>query len=240
MDASTATMKRPGGSGGSPGVSTMHPMRDAGCVVDPDNESAVACHDPPPADAGAHDAGMLRAPHDAGASSDGGMPDASAPLDAGQDAGSLPPPTPDEGECAQRQMPCSVGRAATTIGTATCAISGDSLQVNREICEVCGDSTVLGDYVLMVMDCNRECTPIYSQGRGLVADPISANECIDTSDYALLTGTDADEHCIDVYAYVGSGNTNFGWMLEASDQVRVCRCDRTTDTCVSCANHACD
>lgn len=239
VDASTTTMKAPGGSGGTSGMGTMHPMRDAGCTVAPDDELG-ACTDQRRADAGVHDAGMRPLPHDAGASAHAGVPDASAPLDAGWDAGSSPPATADEGECAQRQMACSVGRAVTTIGTATCTISGDSLRVDRQICEVCGESTVLGDYVLMVMDCNRECTPIYSQGRGLVADPIAANECIDTADFAVLTGTDADEHCIDVYTYVGSGNTNFGWMLEASDQVRVCRCDRTTDTCVSCANHACD
>jgi hypothetical protein len=245
MDASTAAMNKPGksgGSGGVPGGGTTHPMRDAGaCMqgVEPDDEFGGTCR-PLSMDAGARDGGMIDAQSpDGGTGSDAGVLDASTLLDAGHDAG--PPATADEGFCAMRQDQCSFGRAATTIGTASCTISGGSLQVQRQICEKCGRDTVLGDYLLMVMGCNRECTLLYSEGRGLVADPIAANECFDTTDFATLTGGNADaELCIDVYAYVGSGNTNFGWMLEASDQVRVCRCDRTTDTCISCANHACD
>jgi hypothetical protein len=48
-------------------------------------------------------------------------------------------------------------------------------------------------------------------------------------------------HCVDVYAHTSSGEESLsGAFTTANDLVRVCRCDRTTDTCTPCTGGACD
>ena len=214
-------------------MTTPLPSRDAevDCTEggSPDDEFAVPC-----ADAGAIDAGVAREPMpDAG--SPRGEPDVAVPFDAGLDAG-----TPDEGLCAMRGDSCEFGHAATVIGSATCTIAGNSLYLERQICEVCDKPTDLLDFDLVVMDCGG-CAQVYREGYANQSVALAANGCLMRNDPADLSWTASDSHCVDVYAYVGSGVANIsGWMMQSGDQVRVCRCDRTTDTCTSCVNGACD
>jgi hypothetical protein len=156
-------------------------------------------------------------------------PDASGPLE----------PT-DEGMCAERDVRCDVGHAETTLGSATCTINAFGMQVEREICEACGKDTAIIDFALTIMDCNA-CFQVYREG-GLGGEPIGAGECRSRSDALInLAWSAADPSCVDVYAYTGSGTLDGGGaVLQVADQVRVCRCDRTTDTCVSCIGGACD
>ena len=70
---------------------------------------------------------------------------------------------------------------------------------------------------------------------------LDANACTTQSQTASLTLTESDPDCIDVYAYVGSGEEDSsGSFTQSSDEVRICRCDRATDTCTQCVNGACD
>ena len=166
--------------------------------------------------------------------------DAGAPDDPMPDAATLPPAVFDEGLCAQRSDDCSFGHAATTVGSATCEIAGDFLSVRHEVCEVCGKSTDLVDFSIAVMDCGG-CTQVYREGTVLLDGPLAANACDERTQGASLTLTLSDPDCIDVYSYVGSGEESGGSSFtQSSDQVRVCRCDRATDTCTTCVGGACD
>ncbi len=174
--------------------------------------------------------------------------DAALPaVDSGQppvlDAGAMLDATAapaDEGQCAERNTDCSYGHGATTVGSASCSIAGDSLRVEREVCEVCSKPTTYGDHMLSIRDCGG-CIQVYGEGLTVARMlAVAANACYTRADSIGLTWTAADPHCVDVYAYVGSGVANgLSWSLQSSDLVRLCRCDRTTDTCVSCANGAC-
>jgi hypothetical protein len=114
------------------------------------------------------------------------------------------------------------------------------LLVQRQICEVCGKSTDLVEFSLTVMDCGG-CAQVYSDGYANQSMKLASNACISRSDPASLAWTAADPHCVDVYADVSSGIASMnGWTTQSRDQVRVCRCDRTTDTCIPCVNGACD
>jgi hypothetical protein len=212
-------------------------MSQAACTpnLQPGDEFFVPCDDAgephtlpdasiPGADAAMPDAGE----HEPDASEP--EPDAGEPLDP-----------IDEGLCAAREASCDVGRIETTVGTATCTINGFGVQVEREICEVCSKDSAVLDFGVVIMDCNA-CVQVYREGDGASSQPIGAGECRSRFD-ALggLAWSSADPFCVDVYAYTGSGTLNgSGGVFQVADEVRVCRCDRTTDTCVSCVGGACD
>jgi hypothetical protein len=163
------------------------------------------------------------------------QPDASEPPEP--DAGE-PPDALDEGPCAMRTTSCDVGRAAATIGAATCTINGNYVIAERETCEVCSKPTLIVDYLITIMDCGV-CAHVFSAG-GIADEPIAADECRSRADVLDLSWTLSDPACIDVYAYVGSGaTTGASTVVQVSDQVRICRCDRTTDTCIACVDGAC-
>jgi hypothetical protein len=239
LDGSGGAIAGGGGAGGARAIGTQKPLSDAGfaCGEGPDDVS-VACTD---GGSGMHaggGAGGTPAPTPDAHVPD--EPDAALSLDAGSDA-SMPPVTADEGLCAARDTSCTFGQARTNVASATCTITGDFLSVTRDYCEVCSKSTDAYDFILTVMDCGSSaCVPTYSEG-GEFGGALGAGVCETRTDTAGLSGTLANDSCIDVYAYIGSGVRNFGnWMLQTSDQVRVCQCDRTTDTCITCTNGACD
>ncbi|HEX7479180.1 MAG TPA: hypothetical protein VF331_15345 [Polyangiales bacterium] len=165
----------------------------------------------------------------------------------GRDAGSAPdamvapPLTPDEGMCAMRDTGCaSGGHGATTVGTAVCNILGNSLLVQHEVCEKCGQTTQIADISLVIMDCGG-CSQVYREGGQSFASPTPPYGCAMHTGSASLFWTAADPRCVDVYVYSGSGVPQTGgWALASSDQARVCRCNRVTNTCVTCVNGACD
>jgi hypothetical protein len=85
------------------------------------------------------------------------------------------------------------------------------------------------------------CAQVYSEGYANRNVSLGPNACIMRTDPAGLAWTASDQRCVDVYVDVSSGVAKAnGWMMQSADQVRVCRCDRTTDTCTSCVNGACD
>src|SRR5262249_49746592 len=130
-------------------------------------------------------------------------PDAAVPADAGSDA-ATPPSKDDWGMCADRDANCALGHGETLVGSATCMISGDLLWVDRMICEVCNQSTELVDFSLAIMDCGG-CAQVYRESSSPMDTPLAPGACVGYSDAAGLTWTAADPHCVDVYAYVGSG-----------------------------------
>jgi hypothetical protein len=219
------------GTGGRTGTEAVagHDAADAGpCTphLKPTDEFYVACHE---VQTGTPDATV-----DAQVEPPG--------MDAavGVDAAVPPAAEPDEGLCAARATSCgaTAGHLMSTIGSATCTIWGNALHVEREICETCG-KTASPDLQINVRDCGG-CEQVYGMGYGAGVFDIAANTCMRRSDDVSLQWTLADPHCVDVYAYLGSGQRSFnGWSLETSDLVRLCRCDRTTDTCVTCMDGAC-
>ena len=119
-------------------------------------------------------------------------------------------------------------------------ILGDFVSVEHQVCESCGLPTDLVDFGVVIMDCGG-CTQVYREGGFTDGDPLGANACTTRSQSVSLTLTASDLDCIDVYAYVGSGEADDGGSFtQSSDQVRICRCDRATDTCTTCVDGACD
>ncbi len=241
-NAGTSGASSTGGSGGTSGIGATGGSRapvaggsDAtpgACTPDlgPNDEFFVPCED----------AGRVVA-------NDASTPviDATIPL-PGLDASVLPevdagePPTFDEGPCRDRTTTCDLGHAETTIGTATCTIAGNALHIERELCEVCDKPTAIIDYNVMITDCGV-CAHVYSEGTHIPEHAIAAGSCEPRNDSIDLAWSASDPSCVDVYAYVGSGTlTALGSALQVPDQVRICRCDRTTDTCITCAAGACD
>jgi hypothetical protein len=167
-------------------------------------------------------------------------PEPDAAIDLPEPDASVPPESVDEGACAQRLESCDIGRAEISIGSAVCEISGFSLTAEPTVCEVCDKPTHLIDFSLAIMDCGV-CSQVYREGTSIFERPISASTCESQALSASLEWTAADPGCVDVYAYIGSGEADGnGAVVLAADQVRICRCDRTTDTCISCAGGACD
>ena len=200
------------------------PCPDAGAPTDPGPDAGA--HSEPVPDAGhAPDAGTVTMPH-----TDPPPP----PVDAG------PTTPPDQGECAARDPVCASGHAMTVLGSATCAISLDSLRVTRQVCETCGHATDIVDFGIVVMDCGG-CFQVFRDSRGVSNRPLAASACTSVTDTTGLEWTTANSGCVDVYAAVGSGIEDmFGSMTLSNDEVRVCRCNRVTDTCISCIDGACD
>lgn len=224
-----------GGGSGSSASDT-----DVACTprLSPGDEFYVPCPD-----AGAQLAPPTPAGRSGGAAGSAPTPrDAGAPPELAPDASTtLPPPgDPDEGTCAQRDRSCVRGHAETTVGSGACAIAGDFLHVQHEACEVCGMETDVIGFTVAVMDCGG-CMQIYAEGAAMAGIPLAPSGCTGHEYLASLTNTLSDDTCIDVYAYVHSGvETASGQMTLSGDQVRICRCNRVTDVCVSCAGGACD
>jgi len=233
--AGTASTGR-GGSAGTTGRAGSDPSThaDVPCtpMLSPGDEFYVPCAD----------AGTALPPRVPGPDPD----DPPTPDDAGTaqvaapDAAVLPPAVFDQGPCAQQSDDCTFGHAATTVGSASCSIAGDFLSVRHELCEVCGLGTDLVDFSVAIMDCGG-CTQVYREGTVQLDGPLAASACTERTQNVSLTLTLSNPDCVDVYAYVGSGKADFsGSFTQSSDQVRVCRCDRATDTCTTCVGGACD
>ena len=228
-----------GAAGAASGGSNQAGRRSVRCTpsLSPDDEFYVPCPDAGTAETPQVpeplDAATPQAPVDA---SEPPVPEpdaATAQPDASSDAA-------DEGLCAQRTDDCALGHGATEAGTASCTIAGDFLSVRNRVCEVCGQATDFVDFGIVVMDCGG-CTQVYREGGGTRAVPLSAGACTERAWDAILTLTQSDPDCIDVYAYVGSGEASLGGTVtQSSDQVRVCRCARGTGTCSTCVNGACE
>ena len=168
------------------------------------------------------------------------LEDAGTPSEPPPDPMTLPPAVFDEGPCAERSADCSLGHAVTPLGSGSCNILGDFVSVEHQVCESCGLPTDLVDFGVVIMDCGG-CTQVYREGGFTDGDPLGANACTTRSQSVSLTLTASDLDCIDVYAYVGSGEADDGGSFtQSSDQVRICRCDRATDTCTTCVDGACD
>jgi hypothetical protein len=212
--------------------------RDAPCTpnLPSDDEFYVPCEDG--GRSGITDDASAPAEGDGSTPDAGDQPEPDAGGDQPEpDAG--PEPT-DEGPCANRTGSCDVGQGQTSIPGASCTIDGNALRVQRSICEVCNKATVLVGFSLVVMPCGV-CSQVYRESPFTEGDPLTAGECRLRSDAADLTWTQSDPYCIDIYAHAASGTSSGGGSFaQVHDEVRVCRCDRTTDTCVSCAGGGCE
>lgn len=232
------------GAGGVSGMSTgggpRAPATGGGnatageCTPDlaPSDEFFIPCED----------AGPMVVPFDSGvpvADAHVEVPPVDAEVLPVPDAG-LPPIDVPEGMCAERATSCDIGNVQTSVGSAICNIDGFALNTQTTICEVCDKATHLIDYNLTIMNCGG-CGHVYSEGTTLFDRPVSAGSCESQGHSISLQWTAADQSCVDVYAYIGTGDsTSSGATVLARDQIRICRCDRTTDTCITCTGGACD
>jgi hypothetical protein len=185
------------------------------CVVPPSER--------PPVDAGSAPGDAATAPN-----RDAGAPDPVADATAGE---------PPEGLCAELAHDCDTPFYEAKMAGASCELLGpNALRLSYTACEVCGKSGQLIGTDLVIMNCGG-CEQVYRQGHAsstltdaLACRPVSLIKWD-------LQRTEA-QNCIDVY---GSVNSSAGNDISVGlHQIRICRCDRSTGTCVMCADGNCD
>ncbi len=227
-DAGTA-----GAHAGSTGSSNAGHGGPLQCThgVDPSGEFYVACPDGGSITTGVGDG----SDRDASVS---GQLDASAGSDASTpaaDSGSPAPPV--EGPCGTQPPSCAFSYLRAKLDGSQCSLLADTLSVSFQSCEICGQAGNRVDSAIDVTDCSGNCGAPYSWGDSNV-HAHAANACETRQLSRSLTGTTAPQGCIDVYASLSTAGDDL--QTDATDRVRVCRCDRGTGQCKLCQNGACD
>lgn len=196
--------------------------RDAGsegCVSDDTLEFVTVCPDAAAPDAAAADAG----PEDAA------VPDA-APVDAGDMAADA---STSGGPCALAQRNCSKPYIEVQEQQSECSFGlFDALNIRFRACEACGKAGYLFEQRIVVMDCGG-CDQIYAYGAGFGSIAMTAGSCRNGQLSSSLQNT-AAVGCFEVYAEVATSEG--GNFSDGMHRRRICRCDRTTKTCVSCGS----
>ena len=203
----------------------------------PDDEFFVPCEDAAVRD----DASTPPSELDAGATE----PDAGEPVDAAvsADASVLPVSdagdSPTQGACDRSPDTCATGFVTTVLANASCTLFGNTLSINRTVCDACGTTSTVLAYGAVIMPCGV-CYQDFRSSTNANNEPFPGGACRDHSADYDLTGTAVDPECIDVYAAVSSGEVSgSGAMTVVDEEVRICRCDRLSGTCTTCAYDHC-
>ncbi len=166
-------------------------------------------------------------------------PDAATEEDAGPFV-----PTPDA-SLPDPDGPCAIGRACksgqafheTQTSDATCEMwSTTLLRVKYTACESCGQSGEMVGGDVVIEDCGA-CLQVFRAGNS-DSWKTSPNACRTVERWVDLAYSAAGMTCMDVYGSVQTAE-NGVTLNDGEHRGRLCRCDRSKKTCISCANGAC-
>ena len=191
-------------------------------TLDPDSEVFGPCPD-----AGGD---SQHTPTDAGPTPrDAAMP----PEDASTD---VPDATMPATDCSSDTVSCAQAAIVTASEDATCTIHGDVVSINAKVCEKCGKPGRLLQFWVTATFCDS-CGEGSSNGDG-GNFWFEANACMPLQLDLDLSTWVTNNPCIDVHPRFDNSGDDL--VTDASYSVRSCRCDREKQTCMSCADGACD
>lgn len=168
-------------------------------------------------------------------------PDGSVIDDPREDGGAMTTdagdvgPTP-VGACDAAPSSCAQAAITTEPMDVSCTMSGDVISVSVRACETCGMAGRVLQFWVGTTICD---TCIGGVSKGADGEHwFGAGGCMDLGLALDLSSWEAVDPCVDVYPRFDNAGDDL--VTDATYQVRACRCDRATQTCVTCTEGACD
>ena len=212
------------GNGGASGA-LSYGDSSVPCTPELNDEFSTPCLDAAVPTDGAAGIGDAEVPPD-------DQPDAGdeVPADAG---GPIEQPADD---CSVEPTSCAQAAIITEPADVECTMDGDAIRVRVRACETCNIAGRLLQFWVGTRFCGT-CTDGVSKG----AEGerwFEAGACMYLDLELDLSSWSNVDPCVDVYPRFDNSGDDL--ITEASYQVRSCRCDRSTHTCVTCTDGACE